>query len=369
MSLLRIKWSLQRHLSEQTIGLLLLAALSGLLVSQPASASNITVGAPVSGTSVSSPVWVRAHNVGCDGLAPTAFGYSIDSSSTLTRGVTNFDIDTRAAISSGTHTIHYKAWTTNGACPVVSTSFKVAGGSTATGSTSGGSTSSSTGSAAYSLPSYAIPSANLDGIGGWAGEHDRGTPGSSRGSMAYPASTPSYDDARKFYMTYSDHGGERWHVSFGKNETATHFVLDTYLYVVNPSQVENLELDLNQVISNGNTVIYGTQCSSISKTWEYTETPLPHWRPSGIPCNPLHWAAKTWHHIQIAYHRTTTGVVTHDWVNFDGTHRVFTNATHNSARSMGWARGTLLVNVQIDGESRGSGSVTAYIHKMTFYHW
>lgn len=356
------------HVSGQPIGLLLLATLSGLLLSQPAFASNITVGAPVNGTSVSSPVWVRAHNVGCDGLAPTAFGYSIDNSSTLTRGVTAYDIDTKAAISAGTHTIHYKAWTTNGACPVVSTTFKVAGGSTASGSTSGGTTSSTTGSASYSLPSNAIPSANLDGIGGWSGEHDAGTPGSSRGSMAYPASVPSYGDARKFYMTYSDHGGERWHVSFGKNETATHFVLDTYIFIANPSQVANLEMDLNQVLSNGQTVIYGTQCSRYSQTWEYTETPLPHWRSSGIPCNPTHWAANTWHHIQVGYHRSG-GVVTHDWVNFDGTHRVFTNSTHNSARSMGWARGTLLVNVQVDGANRGSGSVTMYIHKLTFYHW
>ncbi len=237
----KTKFVSRDHVSGQPIGLLLLATLSGLLLSQPAFASNITVGAPVNGTSVSSPVWVRAHNVGCDGLAPTAFGFSIDNSGTLTRGVTAFDIDTKAAISAGTHTIHYKAWTTNGACPVVSTTFKVAGGSTASGSTSGGTTSSSTGSASYSLPSNAIPSANLDGIGGWSGEHDAGTPGSSRGSMAYPASVPSYGDARKFYMTYSDHGGERWHVSFGKNETATHFVLDTYIFIINPSQVANLE--------------------------------------------------------------------------------------------------------------------------------
>jgi hypothetical protein len=364
----KINRFLLSHLSGRPLGLLLPAMLSGLLLSQPASASNITVAAPVNGTSVSSPVWVRAHNVGCDGLAPTAFGYSIDNSSALTRGVTAYDIDARAAIPAGSHTIHYKAWTTNGACPVVSTSFKVAGGSTSTGSTSGGTTSSSSGSTAYSLPSYAIPSANLDGIGGWSGEHDAGTAGSSRGSMAYPASVPSYGDARKFYMTYSDHGGERWHVSFGKNETATHFVLDTYVFIVNPSQVANLELDLNQVLSNGETVIYGTQCSKYSQTWEYTETPLPHWRSSGIPCNPLHWAANTWHHIQIGYHRSG-GVVTHDWVNFDGTHRVFTNSTHNSARSMGWARGTLLVNVQVDGANKGSGSVTMYIHKLTFYHW
>lgn len=356
-------------LSVRNNRFLLLAASCGLMLCQQASASNITAANPVSGTTVSSPVWVRAHNVGCNGLAPTAFGYSIDNSSTLVRGATAYDIDTRAAISVGTHTIHYKAYTASGTCAVVSTTFKVAGGSTSGGSTSDSSTPSSTGSASYALPSYAVTSGDIDGIRGWSGEHDAGTPGSARGSMEYPARAPSYGDARKLYMTYSHHGGERWHVSFAKNATSTHFVLDTYVYIVNPSQVANLEIDLNQVLSNGATVIFGTQCSKYSGTWEFTETPLPHWKSSHIPCNPMHWTANTWHHIQVGYHRNSTGVVTHDWVNFDSTHTVFKNATSNSARWMGWSRGTLLVNVQVDGASKGSGSVTLYIHKMTFYHW
>ena len=49
-------------------------------------------------------------------------------------------------------------------------------------------------------------------------------------------------------MTYSNHGGERWHVSFGNNPSSLHFVFDVYVYVVNPSQMANLELDLNQVM-------------------------------------------------------------------------------------------------------------------------
>src|ERR1700753_362307 len=112
--------------------------LSGLLFIPPAFAADITVASPVNGTTVPSPVWVRAHNVGCDGLSPTAFGYSVDNSSTLTKGVNVNDIDTTTAMAAGSHTIHYKAWTSKGICTVVSTTFKVAGGSSAGGSTSGG---------------------------------------------------------------------------------------------------------------------------------------------------------------------------------------------------------------------------------------
>lgn len=349
--------------SGKIIATSFVALLSGLMLSQPAKAADITIASPVNGTSVASPVWVRAHNVGCNGLAPTAFGYSLDNSSTLVKGVTVYDIDTKASMAVGTHTIHYKSWTKSGACTTVSTTFKVTSGST--------STTTSSGTAAYSLPSYAIASATLDGVGGWSAEHDSGTPGSSHGSMVYPATISGYDYARKFYMTYTDHGGERWHVGLGNNASATHFVLDTYVYIVNPSQVQNLEMDLNQVMSDGKTVIYGTQCSSISKTWEYAivYSGHPHWKSSNVGCNPLAWAAKTWHHVQIGFHRNSYGVVTHDWVNLDGGHHVFSNATSNAALSLGWAHGSLTTNFQIDGEYKSSGSVTAYVHKMVFYHW
>jgi hypothetical protein len=295
---------------------------------------------------------------------PTAFGFSIDGSGTLYAGVTHNDVDaTKVGIASGTHTIHFKSWTSKGICPVVSTTFKVAGGSsTSTGSTSAGSTVSS-------IPSYAIGSANLDGKG-WISERDKGVPGSAQGSSVYPATTPSYDDARKFYMTYSKHGGVRWHVSFAKDAAATHFIYDTYVYIVDPAQVANLELDMNQVMSNGKTVIFGTQCSTYTKTWEYTYVSGgAHWKSSGIACNPKNWAAKTWHHVQIASHRNSSGQVTYDWVNLDGAHHVFNNATVYSAESLGWAKGDLLINFQMDGANAGSGSITAYIHKMTIFRW
>jgi hypothetical protein len=345
-----------------------LALLSGAVSAQAAFASNITVASPVGGTTTQSPVWVRAHNVGCNGLTPTAFGFSIDSSSTTTMGVTVYDIDvTNVSIGSGSHTVHFKAWTSAGICPVVSTTFNV-GGSTSTGSTSSGSTSS--GSTSASIPSYAKASSDLDTSNNWPAVHDSGTPGGSQGSTVYPATTPLYDNAREFYMTYWGRGGERWHNSFANDANATHFIMDTYVYVANPSQLANLELDLNQVIPNGKTVIYGTQCSTYSGTWEWTYySGGYHWHSSNIPCNPRSWAANTWHHIQVGFHRDSSGNVTHDWVNFDGKQSSFSGATGGAGQYLGWAGGTLLMNVQMDGYNTGSGSITAFFHKTVFYRW
>jgi hypothetical protein len=53
----------------------------------------------------------------------------------------------------------------------------------------------------------------------------------------------------------------------------------------------------------------------------------------------------------------------------DGAHHVFNNATVYSAESLGWAKGDLLINFQMDGANAGSGSITAYIHKMTIFRW
>lgn len=364
--MLSLHCSLSRQ-APRRLALSLLAIVSGMMLSQPALASDVTVASPVTGTSVSSPVWVRAHNVGCKGLPPLSFGYSIDNSSAITLGVTPFDIDvTRQAISGGTHTVHFKSWTSNGACPVVNTTFSVGDSSTPATPTSPSTPDTPVGS----IPGNAIASANLDSASNWAYSHDGGTPGASRGSTVYPANTPLYDDAREFYMTYSSHGGEIYHLSFGRDASATHFVYDTYVYLVDPSQVQNLEMDMNQVMADGRTVIFGTQCSSISNTWEYTTVSGgAHWHRSNIACNPKNWSANAWHHVQIASHRNGDGVVTYDWVNLDGTHSEFQGASGLSAEKLGWPKGDMLVNFQLDGSNAGSGSITAFIHKMTIFRW
>jgi hypothetical protein len=353
-------WQL-RLAATRGLALFILIALGGAVLCRPAWASDITVASPLNGSRVSSPVLIRAHNVGCEGVPPSAFGYSIDNATALVRGETAYDIDvTKQAIAAGTHIVHFKSWTSRGACPVVNTQFTVGAGSPPPPSSS----------PSYSIPANAVSSGDLDGKGPWGQTHDGGTPGSSRGSSVYPATTPLYDDARKFYMTYSDRGGERWNLSVGKSATATHFVLDTYVFFPNPSEVLNLELDINQVMANGETVILGTQCSGVTGTWEsgYTSGKYDHWWSSSIKCNPAKWTANAWHHVQIGMHRDSNGVVTHDWVNLDGTQHAW-GYTHESAHFLGWAPGVIDVQYQIEGSSKGSGSVTSYIHKLTIYRW
>jgi hypothetical protein len=349
----------------------MLAALCGAMLSRPALASNVTIASPLNGTNVSSPVWIRAHNIGCLGVPPSAFGYSIDNAATIFRGETAYDIDVpHLALSPGTHIVHFKSWTDNGACPVVNTQFTV-GAAPAPAPPPPSSTPPS--SAAYGIPAYAVSTGDLDARLGWSQIHDGGTPGTSRGSSVYPATTPVYDDARKFFMTYTNRGGERWNLNAGKDAKATHFVLDAYIFLPNPSQVLNLEMDINQVTANGDTVILSTQCAGINGVgaWEagYTVGPkTDHWWASGIKCDPRKWAPNVWHHVQIGMHRDANGVVTHDWVDFDGAHHPW-GYTRQSSHFLGWAPAVVNVQYQIEGSSTGSGSVTSFVHKLTVYRW
>jgi hypothetical protein len=222
------------------------------------------------------------------------------------------------------------------------------------------------------IPANAIASGPLDGSSKWQWTHDPGTPGTSQGSSVYPITGLSADNAaREYYMTYTGASGELFHLSFGTDLNATHFVYDAYVYVTDPSQLANLEMDMNDVMPDGQTVILGTQCSFYSKSWEYTYQSggTFHWHPSNIPCNPETWSAKTWHHIQIASHRDSVGTATYDWVGVDGVYSNFQNASANSSRQLGWARGDLLINFQIDGSSKGSGSNTIYTDQLTVYRW
>jgi hypothetical protein len=325
-----------------------------LMMAASALAQNITV----SGQLSTYPVLVQAHNTGCNGIAPVSFGYTVDNQSTFVRAQTPYDIDyTDPAITVGAHTLHLKSWTQYGICPVLSININVASGST---------------TAPISIPSNAIASSGLLGASSWKWNHDAGTPGTSIGYTTYPVSSPSVDNlAREFSVSYSDHGGEIYHLSFANDSSATHFVYDTYIYLTDPSQAKNIEMDVNQVIPNGQTMILGTQCSGYSGTWEYTVvwSGGPHWKPSNLPCDPTKWTAKTWHHVQIASHRDQYGNATYDWVTFDGVQSYFSGATGADALSLGWKAGDLLLNFQLDGSSVYSGSIQTYLDKLTIYRW
>lgn len=219
------------------------------------------------------------------------------------------------------------------------------------------------------IPSNAIVVRNLDQSSSWVFNHDAGTPGASTGTSALVTSPSVGGKARQYSMSYTGSGGEIFHVSYAKDPNSLNFAYDVYVNLVNPATTANLELDMNQVIPNGNTVIYGVQCDGYSKTWDYTGTvPSTHWVHSNVSCDPKSWKANTWRHVQIVYSRDTAGNITYKGVALDGVYSAFTGATLLSSKALGWTAGDLLTNFQIDGLG-ATGSNTVYASQMTIYRW
>lgn len=224
-----------------------------------------------------------------------------------------------------------------------------------------------------SMPSYAISQQEIQLLPNWRIKHDSGTPGTSTGSMTLVSDPSLSGQAAKIYTTFTNAGGELYSVSYGNDTDSKNFLYDAYVWISSGSTLSNLEMDNNQVMRNGDTVIYAFQCSGYTNTWEFSSNagtptqPQVKWVKSTSPCNPSKWARDTWHHVQISTSRDDSGNVTYHSVWFDGVESPI-NQMVNSDFSLGWALGALVANFQVDGLGT-SGSSTLYLDHFTMYRW
>jgi hypothetical protein len=401
----------------------------------PAPASNIALTAPANGAQLTSPFTVAASATICASKPAVSMGYSIDggaavvestsfsatvtasagahvlhvkcwgnqSSDQLLRNITvvppvattpafspaagSYTSKQTVTLSTSTPgaTIYY---TTNGSAPTTA-SAKYAGPITVSSTEvieaiAGGSglTSSGMARADYvinlppsgpNIPSTATSVTQIQSLPNWQMDHDPATPGTTVGSMSVVGDPTLSGETAEFNTAFTDWGGELYSVSYAKDPNATNFVYDAEVWIGEGSEIGNLEMDNNQVIANGDTVIYAFQCSGDSNAWEYSENagtpqaPVVKWVKSNQPCNPESWTPNAWHHVQISTSRDDAGNVTYNGVWLDGVEAPI-NETVNSAFSLGWAAGDLMANFQIDGSGAG-GSSTLYLDKFTIYRW
>jgi len=281
-------------------------------------------------------------------------GYSLDSGADIGFVYNNF-VQVQLTAGPGAHTLHVKAWGYKGAVCVTDVAVTVAANTMA-------------------IPANAVSVSNIQTLTGWLAFHDIGTGGSSSGTMKIVGSPSRSGNTRQFVSTYTNYGGELYATSFGDDTSATNFVYDVWIYIAagSSSSIANLEMDLNQVMPNGQTVIFGFQCDGWSHKWDYTtnkgtpQNPVDQWVYSNTSCDPKTWSTNTWHHIQISYSRTSAGMVTYKSVWLDGVESKI-NATVPSAFALRWSP-TLLTNFQVDG-SNLQGSSTVYMDNLTIYRW
>lgn len=186
-------------------------------------------------------------------------------------------------------------------------------------------------------------------------------------------SSPSLDgQSRQFVLTSAGGGGERFANYLGTSNldtTSTEFVYDTWLNV-DTTHIGQIELDINQTLADGTTIIFGTQCNLTAGVWDYTSNLAgnAHWNHSTIPCTSSQIPSNTWVHVVITSHRVG-GLVTYDSVCVGSTCTNFTNATVNSQFSLGFLPlGNIVVNFQLNGDG-ASFTSNAYLDETNIYRY
>jgi hypothetical protein len=318
----------------------------------------VDISSPSNGDNVSSPFTLTADSSTCSSQKVTSITYSLDNGTDLAIAH-DTAINEKVAAGIGTHTVHVKAWGERGALCV--SEVKV----TVTNSTARAEDGAEA-AASLTIPSNAEAISSIQLNSNWEAEHDSNTPGGSRGSMSIVNNPSHAGAARKFETNFSGSGGERYSDSFGEDTTATNFVYDGWVYI-GSNNLANMELDLNQVLENGDVMIYSFQCSGYSGYWEYGSSSggKAKWVRSSAACNPKDWSANTWHHVQIAYSRNSSGYITYHSITFDGIQHTIEKTVYGKF-SLGWGH-VLQTNFQIDGI--GSGSNSTYLDDLTVYRW
>jgi hypothetical protein len=325
--------------------------------------AGVTISAPSNGDFVTSPFTLSADASTCSSEQVDSIAYSLDNGTDLEE-VHDTVINAKVSAGLGTHVLHVTASGEHGAVcteevkvTVIESVSKDEDGSDSTDE---------------SIPPDAKTNSSIQTHPNWKRVHDSRTPGKSTGEMDIVHSPSRSGSARKFVTHFSRSGGERYSDSFGEDTSAANFVYDGWVYVAgSPSNLANMELDLNQVLSDGDVMIYSFQCSGNSGKWEYGSNsgsikhPHAKWVKSSVSCDPRDWKGNTWHHVQIAYSRDDTGYITYESITFDGDKHTI-NKRVLGRFHLGWGH-VLQTNFQIDGI--GSGSNTTYLDDLTVYRW
>ncbi|MGB7167797.1 MAG: hypothetical protein WA374_09485 [Acidobacteriaceae bacterium] len=314
--------------------------------------AGVTISSPQNQSQVPSPFTLSASASNCSSQRVTSMGYALDSMSDPTT-VSGSSLSVQVSASAGAHTVYVVAYGQKRATCVAQVAITVAG--------------------ALNIPANAVSVSELQTLSDWIAADDTAGNGTAQGTMNLVGS-PSYGgQALEFVTQFTNSGDERYSVVFGDDTASANFVWDGWVYLTRSvNRIANLEMDMNQVMANGQTVIYGFQCDGDSGTWDYsmnagtTASPQSEWVHSNANCNVQSWGTNKWHHVQVAYTRDNSGNVTYQSVWLDGVESPV-NATVPSAYALDWGP-VLLTNFEIDGDG-SSGSSTVYLDDLTVYRW
>jgi len=331
-----------------------------LFLSMIAGAQNITIVSPTAST-VSSPVRVVANF--SSPAAIESISVLVDSVEVAQpEAVTPLDVD--VPMPAGNHLLTINAVQSDGVQLSASRSVDVSVAATtmSTTTTSSAPLSSTVPDPGITMSTSGSTSSvsDIEEKSGWYEYPDQGDPNCS--SKPYLMSSPSLDGTSgRFYLDPTGQFNNcLWPIKLGKS-TATHFKLDTYYELSNPSVSQGVEFSSNKHVGT-KWYKFSLQCSYYKGVFSVWDTAGSKWVATNIPCKRP--AAKTWQHLivqtEINNGKAVFQSLTHNGVTYT-INKSFYPKIGTSSYSFG-------VHFQING-NRAGDSYYAWVDNLKFTLW
>jgi hypothetical protein len=216
---------------------------------------------------------------------------------------------------------------------------------------------------------------NIDDLSGWSScDTCAGPGGHGHPDVHYQVqnlATPSMDGgSSEFYLGkttdgYHNYSNALWFKRLTSSHTATHFILDYYLYIKNVAVAQGIEMDVFYA-RDGWKNYFLTECDSrgtYAGTWQVSNAVIDKWQHTGLPC---HLQAYSWNHIVLEFLRNSDGSTNFVSLTLNGD-KQYVNRTY-PAGSVSKSDFELNPAIQLDGDEK-QDPITIWVDKMTLTYW
>lgn len=324
-----------------------------LLTSSIVFAQTVNIVSPSS--SATSPVHVVAN---FSNTAPIdSITVSVDGSTALSPTDAVTPLDVYVPMTAGNHVVTVNAVQADGLQLTASKNVDV----TSTISASTTSASSMTAASTSSTSSGGNWYSDIEERSGWYTYPDQGNPVCS--SKPALISTPSLDGvAGQFYLgPKGQFNNCLWPIKLGSSTTATHFTLETYYRLSNPSVAQGVEFSSNKHIGT-KWYKFSVQCSYNKGVFSVWDTAGGKWSATSIPCKRP--TLNSWDHL-IVNTQISNGKAVFLSLTLNGKTYTINKSFNPSTQSSSYSYG---VHFQMDGNRAGNSYYT-YVDNLKYTLW
>ncbi len=334
-----------------------------LLATTLAFAQNVTIVSPSANT-VSSPVHVVAN---FSATAPIdSITVLVDNVAVSQQAEAVTPLDLYVSVPSGNHLLTVNAVQSDGlqltASRSVDVSAPVMAMSTATtSSTSTSGPSDDTAGVPMTTSGGTSTVSHIEEKSGWYMYPDQGNPDCS--SKPNLMSSPSLDgtSGRFSLAPNGQFNNCLWPIRLGKSTTATHFTLNTYYQLSNPSASQGIEFSSNKHVDT-KWYKFSVQCSYYKGVFSVWDTANSKWSATNIPCKRP--ARNTWEYLKVQT-EISNGKAVFKSLTHNGATYTINKSFYPKKSSTAYSFG---VHFQMNG-NRGGDSYYVWVDNLKFTLW